>query len=350
MIHIFEHVVITGSMAAIVGGFINWPTSAPAGAGFHYTNENFMLLSYLVEKISDLSFREYLQTYIFDVIGLEDTYYDPWQSSLGPMDPAVGEEYRDYHDMSVSSDVSESYYASSVCSDEFNTGAFCGTGGMVSTTSDMHTWYSNLFIDYNPKLLSRAAIDTLIAPIQLTSTTDTYESYFGQGVGTDVYIGANSPFVIYYTGGMYCASTSIRMLTATDTDPAIATAFRNNVVVDATSDEVQESLNTVAGTFYDIAYFDYEWETFGDSREIVKDLASYFQANSESTSGSSDDDDADGVVIAVTVGCIFVVLGLGAGFLFVHRPGRQMAMETDSRARESTLKNPILPPSEDDNF
>jgi CubicO group peptidase (beta-lactamase class C family) len=343
-------------MATIVGGFINWPTSVPPGTGFHYTNENFILLCYLVEKISTLSFREYLQTNIFDVIGLENTYFDPWESSLGPLDPAVGEEYRDYHDMSavktdvdVDSDaVEESYYASSVCSDEFNTGAFGGTGGLVSTTSDLQTWYSSLFIDYNTALLTRDSINTLIAPLTLTGTTATYDSYFGQGVGTDVYSGESHPFVVYYTGGMYCASTSIRMLLATATTPAIiATAFRNNVIVDAPSAELQESLNSVSGTFYDIVYVDYEWDTFGDTRAIVQELASFFQANPESTSSSSDDDDSDGLVIAITVGSILAALGLGAGFLYLLRPGRQLE-KTSSTSYRSSLNTPILPPPEED--
>lgn len=338
-------------MAAIVGGFINWPLSSPAGSGFHYTNENFMLLSYLVEKISGVSFREYLQTNILDVVGLKNTYYDPWQSSLGPLDASLGEGYRDYHDLSAAvpgsgsaQEVTESYYASSVCSDEFNTGAFCGTGGLVSSAGDMHTWYSNLFIDYNPNILTRASIDALIAPHTLTGATTEYESYFGQGVGTDVYIGGSRPFVIYYTGGMFCAQTSIRMLTATSTDPAIiAIAFRNNVIVDAPSGELEESLNSVTGTFLDIVYTDYEWNTFDDSRVIVADLASFFQANpnSISDSGSSDDDDSDKVIIAIVISsCIVAALVMSAlWYLFMRQEEEKCKRSSGAR---SSLSAPIL--------
>ena len=351
--------VDTGSVAANVGGFINWPMSAPAGTEFQYTNENFILLTYLVEKLSGLSYREYLQTHIFDVIGLKDTYYDPWQSSLGALDPMLGEEYRDYHDLSatdpaaeVSASLAESYYASSVCSDEFNTGAFAGTGGLISTTADLHTWYANLFIDYNTDLLSLESINTLIAPHQLTGTTATYESYFGQGVGTDVYIGESSPFVVYYTGGMYCAQTSIRMLFATATEPAIiATAFLNNVIVNAPSSELDQSLNSVTGTFYDIAYIDYEWQTFSDSRTIVSQLATYFQANPDSTvtDSSSDDDDTDGVVLAITVSGLLLALGVGVGIMYMLRPGRQLEKTRPSSGRTS-LTAPILPPGDNERF
>lgn len=344
---------LVGSIAKIVGNFINWPLSSSPGSGFHYTNENFMLLSYFVEKLSGLSFREYLQTNIFDVIGLENTYYDPWQSSLGPMDPHIGDEYRDYHDMATDTDVSTSYYGSSLCSDEFNTGAFCGTGGLVSTTSDMHTFYANLFIDYNPELLSTTSINALISPMTLTGSTSTYESYFGQGVGTDVYFGQDRPFVIYYSGGMYCASTSIRMLTANGTEPAIiATAFRNNVIVDAPSSEVQESLNSVNGTFYDIAYIDYEWDTYADSRAIVYQLASYFRAHDSASSSSNDDEEA--VVIAIIVGGAVIALGLSFLFLFILKPWKHFDNSRSSGSRKSSfsgsLSSPILPELEDDVF
>lgn len=355
--------VHAGSIGAVVGGFINRPLSAPAGTTFHYTNENFILLSYLVEKLSGLSFREYLQTRILQVIGLQDTYYDPWQSSLGQMDPAMGDEYRDYHDMASnveqwgdgSEDVSASYYASSVCSDEFNSGAFSGTGGMISTTSDMHSWYSSLFIDYNPALLTVSSINALIAPVMLTSTTSTYKSYFGQGVGTDVYIGETSPFVIYYTGGMYCATTSIRMLTATPTAPAIiAIAFRNNVIVNATSAEVQESLNSVTGSFYDIAYMDYEWPTYADSKTIVYLLASYFRIHpDDATTGSTsnkDNDEAEAVMIVIIVVCAVVALGLGGLFAFMLKPWKYFERRGDGgrsnrhskSSRGGSLASPIL--------
>jgi hypothetical protein len=283
-----------------------------------------------------MSFREYLQTNIIDVLGLTSTYYDPWDGSLGSMDGKIGEEYRDYHDLATTDSVDASYYTSAVCSDEFNPGAFCGTGGMVSNAYDMYTWYKSLFIDYKSSILTKASIDALIAPVQWTSATDTYNSYFGQGVGTDVYFGDSFPFVIYYTGGMYCASTSIRMLTATDTDPAIiAIAFRNNVIVNASRTEFQEAQKSATGTFYDIAYYTYNWDTFGDSKQIVYDLAEYFRANPEASGESSGDDDSSnltGAVMGVIISAVVIaaVLTVIAGVYIYNR--QHIATGTDLKS------------------
>ena len=308
-----------------------------------------------MEKLSGLSYREYIKTHILDVIGLEDTYYDPWKSSLGPLDAKIGEGYRDYHDFSTTSDVAASYYASSLCSDELNPGAISGTGALVSTTADMHTWYSNLFIDYNSKLLTPESINALIAPHQLTSSTSTTEYYFGQGVGVDYTTGASELISIHYTGGMYCETTSIVLLTATESQPTIiSTAFRNNVLVDAPPAELKESLNSVSGTFYDIGYVEYGWDMNSDT-SIVDDLATYFQENpEEATTTQEDDDNNDTILIAITVCSILAALAFGATLLYLLRPGRQFE-ETNERLtyqspplRESHVPNPNLTPVPED--
>jgi CubicO group peptidase (beta-lactamase class C family) len=82
-----------GSIASVVGVFINRPLSLVPGSAFHYTNENFMLCSYLIEKISGLSLREYIQVHITNVLEMDNTYFDPWDGSLGPMDNMLGTKF-----------------------------------------------------------------------------------------------------------------------------------------------------------------------------------------------------------------------------------------------------------------
>ena len=301
-----------GSMSKIVGAFINRPMSNAAGIKFQYTNENFMILTYLIEKLSGISYNHFLQTHVSSVIGLTSTYYDPLEGSLALKDKKLSEGFRHYHDLTQTDNLDRNYFTSSICSDEFNMGAFCGTGGMVSNPRDMHHWYHSLFVERNPALLSDASITALITPYVLTGTRDTYDAYFGQGVGVDVRHGESQPYSVYYTGNLICSATSIRLLLPTPDDPPVLSiVFRNSVVVNATENEHTESQLAAAGTFYDAAFITYGWESYGDSRAHAENLVNFFLANPDakvSEAGESDDSLGSGELVGIVVGAVLLAV------------------------------------------
>lgn len=313
-----------GSMSKIVGAFINRPMSTPAGVRFQYTNENFMLLTYLVEKLSGVSYNEFLQRHVCRVIGLASTYHDPLEGSLKLADRKLSEGFRDYHDLTQPGDMDSSYFASALCSDEFNMGAFCGTGGMVSSAADMHRWYNELLVKRNPALLSEASIAALISPITLTSTRGTYNAYFGQGVGVDVRHGETLAYAVYYTGNLICSATSIRLLLATPADdPVLSVVFRNSVVVNASQAALSEAQLQAEGTFFEAAFVNNYWPSYGDSRVHAENLVNYFRANpagpwSAGNSGGGDDAGLSGAALAGVVVAVAVIV-LVVGFLVVSR-------------------------------
>lgn len=280
-----------------------------------------------------MSYNDYLQTHVSAVLGLTSTYYDPLEGSLALTDKKLSEGYRSFHDLTQSQtqDLDDNLFATSLCTDEFNMGAFCGTGGMVSSSKDMQMWYTALFVERNPALLSSASIDAILSPITLTGVRDTYDAYFGQGVGVDVRHGETSAYTVYYTGNLICSATSIRLLLPTPTDPAILSiVFRNSVVVNASQAEHTESQHLAEGTFYDHAFVTYGWESYGDSRVHAEDLAYYFRANPEAWTsqqgegGDSSSGLSTGAITGVSVLCAVLLLVVGgAMYLLVWKKGEE---------------------------
>ncbi|KAJ0389219.1 hypothetical protein P43SY_010633 [Pythium insidiosum] len=72
-----------GSIGKHVGDFINTPLVFKPGTNYSYANFNFVLLAYMVEKISGQSFSTYLQQNIFDKIGMTKSYFDPYSGGRG---------------------------------------------------------------------------------------------------------------------------------------------------------------------------------------------------------------------------------------------------------------------------
>lgn len=68
-----------GSTADYIKLFINNPLQFIPGTEFHYTNSNFNMATYLVEKFSNTSFYNYVDRYITKPLGLSDTGITPFR-------------------------------------------------------------------------------------------------------------------------------------------------------------------------------------------------------------------------------------------------------------------------------
>ena len=73
----FKYAASTTSIASMVGSFINNPLLFMPGTTYVYTNPNFILSAYLVEKFSGMTFAAYIKQHISDVIGQSHTHFDP---------------------------------------------------------------------------------------------------------------------------------------------------------------------------------------------------------------------------------------------------------------------------------
>ena len=54
------------------------------GAGFRYSDINFILLGALIEKVTDEDLDVYVQRHVFEPLGMADTHYLPPTKVCGP--------------------------------------------------------------------------------------------------------------------------------------------------------------------------------------------------------------------------------------------------------------------------
>lgn len=230
-----------GSIAKHVGTFINAPLAFRPGANYSYSNANYVLLSYLIEKLSDQKLETYLSEQIFTKIGLKHTYYDPYAGERLVHRGFVNQYANFYVQLAVpDSDAmavaaanneeleTREYLATGTCSPSVNSGALSGAGGIHSTAKDMHRVYKDLFLHrgQQSKVLREASIRALLL------TRNSVRSEYAQGIVVafdDDEVARDAwPTKISYCGRLKCAVTCMAMQTLGN-DSVVASAFTNHV-------------------------------------------------------------------------------------------------------------------------
>jgi CubicO group peptidase (beta-lactamase class C family) len=121
------------------------PLEFNPGERFAYSNVNYSLLAAIIEKVSGMSYEEYLHQYLFEPAGMEWTGYKipKWDKRL------VAHWYVGEADNSNSLTRPFPYWN------------LLGNGGILSTTGDMFKWHQALLGD---KILSAEAKKKLFTP------------------------------------------------------------------------------------------------------------------------------------------------------------------------------------------
>lgn len=137
------------------------------GAAFRYSNTNFALLGWAIERVCGRTLAECFDDMIFAPLGMTKTCFLV-QSNPGPADGAVG--YEGGGDAGFHAPNLEIYEA--------------GDGGVWSTLADLVRWEETLL---RPRIGTPALWARFAAPTRLS---DGRESWYGLGHGTGVYRGA----------------------------------------------------------------------------------------------------------------------------------------------------------------
>ncbi len=126
------------------------PLKFDPGSKYSYSNTNYLILSYIVEKVGGLPFADYLARNIFDVLGMEDTgVYD---INNPPENMATGHRGGD-------TPVRFFTETGEIDAEAANaTAAGYGAGGLYSTTGDLYLWDQALTTE---KLLPKKYMDML---------------------------------------------------------------------------------------------------------------------------------------------------------------------------------------------
>ena len=142
------------------------------GDRFSYSNGGYVLLSLIVEKVSDMPFHKYMEINIFEPLGMNNTLvYD--ESAPIIENRAVG-----YNQAGELDDY-----------EIFTTGA----GGMFSTLDDLHLWDQAL---YTEKLISKSTLEEAFTSATLNNGEKTNYGY-GWGVSEK-----DGHKVVQHSGGL----------------------------------------------------------------------------------------------------------------------------------------------------
>jgi CubicO group peptidase (beta-lactamase class C family) len=130
----------------LVARFRDKPLDFAPGASWRYSNSGYVLLGYLIEKISGEPYAKFLQDNIFVPLGMKDSGYDSNTKVIpgravgyvpGPGGPVVA----GYVDMSIP----------------------FSAGGLYSTTADLLRWEKAL---YGTKLLTAVSLQKMTTPFR----------------------------------------------------------------------------------------------------------------------------------------------------------------------------------------
>jgi len=158
--------------------FRDLPPSFPPGSAYEYSNSGYLLLSYIVEKITQKSFSEYLKDSFFKPLGMASSGFDyvheVIKGKAHPYDMKDGNVIKAKHmDMRIAS----------------------GGGAICSSVDDLSKWNDALL---GNKLLSKENTDRIFSP-HIKISEDTSYGY-GMFLTTETILG--KPYVRWYhTGG-----------------------------------------------------------------------------------------------------------------------------------------------------
>jgi CubicO group peptidase (beta-lactamase class C family) len=165
----------------LVAVFRDLPVEFAPGEQFAYNNSGYVLLGAIIEKVSGMSYEEFIQQKIFDPVGMTRSYYGSHSRIIpGRVSGYDGEsgEYENAHYLSMT----QPYAA----------------GSLLSTVGDMLRWNTALF---GGKVVSQASLEKMIAPYELNDGESTGYAY---GIGVREVRGKHT---IAHGGGIFGFST-----------------------------------------------------------------------------------------------------------------------------------------------
>ncbi|KAK9840326.1 hypothetical protein WJX74_007682 [Apatococcus lobatus] len=201
------------------------------GTRFDYSNTNYWLAAHIVEAVTEMSFKQYLEQHVLQPAGLTSTIYDTSVGLSGiQKDTLPGSGYLVEFAETQGSQPGTYQHARTAralsLSGELSAGIGCSS--LQATTSDIIKWYQLLFTEPEKLNLTSSAISRLVQPI-----THIYgDLYYGQGFHVVRSNDSSMPFGIdmaYHGGAIwgYKNFAAMRMAKTGPGDATIAAIFSN---------------------------------------------------------------------------------------------------------------------------
>jgi CubicO group peptidase (beta-lactamase class C family) len=129
---------------SLINYFRNNPYDFPVGSKWSYSNTGYYLLGCIIEKLSGLSFSDYVEKHIIQKAGLENTFVNRW-------DTIVPNRARGYIERNGK------WENAGYMSMEIPFSA----GSILSTTEDLYKWNKALFSN---KIINRSSVELMTTP------------------------------------------------------------------------------------------------------------------------------------------------------------------------------------------
>jgi CubicO group peptidase (beta-lactamase class C family) len=170
---------------------------------FKYCNTNFAVLARIVEKVTEMSYADFMTKYIFQPLGMVNTFvYNPAKGLPGNATISYKRNWRREPDM-------------------FADGVY-GDKGIYSTPEDMYRWDQSF---YQKKLLSNETIELAYGPCSFERPG--IKNY---GLGWRMLCYANGNKVIYHNGWWHGNNTSFyRFIKENMTIIVLGNRFTNTI-------------------------------------------------------------------------------------------------------------------------
>jgi CubicO group peptidase (beta-lactamase class C family) len=158
------------TLEEIISWFKDKPLEFKPGEKYSYSNSNYNLLAFIIEKVSGKSYGEFMKENIFEPLGMTNTGHDGMAGALlknlaSGYEPAGGSgiENAPYLDWSIKT----------------------GNGSLYSTVEDLYKWDRALYTD---KILKKNSLNKMFID-------------YGNGVGYGWFVGKHlNRRVVYYNG------------------------------------------------------------------------------------------------------------------------------------------------------
>ena len=180
----------------LIARFRDRPLDFAPGTRWQYSNSNYAVLGYLIERISGLSYAEFIRQHIFVPLGMNDSGYD----SPGMVIPRRAAGY-----VRTGAGLFNARYA--------DMSAPYAAGGLCSTVDDLLKWTRGLF---GGTLLPPAIVQRMITPVK-----------DGYGFGVFVQPDDQGRVHVFHTGGIagfssalvYYPASRITVVTLSNIEP-----------------------------------------------------------------------------------------------------------------------------------
>ena len=129
----------------VLAYFIDQPLQFTPGTQWEYCNSGYITLGIIIERVSGLSYRDFIRANILNPLKMRNTGYDPYDQEFPYK--AIG-----YDDISVDPPLRSPYLHPTIP---------YSCGAIYSTVKDLYTWDQSF---YTEKLLSAQSIALMVTP------------------------------------------------------------------------------------------------------------------------------------------------------------------------------------------